>query len=239
MKIQKKLLLGLLCLAVLLPAFLTGCGQQTETPSSSEDSAVSQTESTESSETSSAPVSDLKDDSSSSGEDTSSASESSGGHSQILPDISADDPEFAVLFSENPLDAAYSVELEDATSTGKMIGIINKYIDLWKAEIDAAYKSLMEKTSGDAKAAIRKEQEEWLDGLDEAIKKIEEEAQGDGSARQLEIAAQIMANYRARAASLYSQLFQIDHTVTFQYNAQQKPSEESSASSSTSSEQEP
>lgn len=233
MKIQKKLLLGLLCLAVLLPAFLTGCGQQTETPSSSEDSAVSQTESTESSETSSTPGSDLKDDSSS------SASESSGGHSQILPDISADDPEFAVLFSENPLDAAYSVELEDATSTGKMIGIINKYIDLWKAEIDAAYKSLMEKTSGDAKAAIRKEQEEWLDGLDEAIKKIEEEAQGDGSARQLEIAAQIMANYRARAASLYSQLFQIDHTVTFQYNAQQKPSEESSASSSTSSEQEP
>ena len=83
-----------------------------------------------------------------------------------------------------------------------MIGIINKYLELWKTEVDAAYRTLMEKTSGDAKEDIRTQQETWIDETDDNIQAIQDGVEGDGTARQLEIASQIMAYHRARAATL-------------------------------------
>lgn len=148
---------------------------------------------------------------------SSSSSTSSEGHSSILPDISADDPDFALLFSQNPLDIDYNAELDEATSTGKMAGTISKYIDLWKVEVDSAYQALMKKTSGEAKTAIREEQSEWVSGTGAAIESIQNSASGNGSARQLEIAGQILSYYRARAATLYSQLFQIEPDFSFAY----------------------
>lgn len=148
---------------------------------------------------------------------SSSSSTSSEGHSSILPDISADDPDFALLFSQNPLDIDYNAELDEATSTGKMAGTISKYIDLWKVEVDSAYQALMQKTSGEAKSAIREEQSEWVSGTGAAIESIQNSASGNGSARQLEIAGQILSYYRARAATLYSQLFQIEPDFSFAY----------------------
>ncbi len=148
---------------------------------------------------------------------SSSSSTSSEGHSSILPDISADDPDFALIFSQNPLDIDYNTELDEATSTGKMVGTISKYIDLWKVEVDSAYQALMKKTSGEAKTAIREEQSEWVSGTGAAIESIQNNASGNGSARQLEIAGQILSYYRARAATLYSQLFQIEPDFSFAY----------------------
>lgn len=148
---------------------------------------------------------------------SSSSSTSSEGHSSILPDISADDPEFALIFSQNPLDTDYNAELDEATSTGKMAGTISKYIDLWKVEVDSAYQTLMQKTSGEAKSAIREEQSEWVSGIGDAMESIQNNASGNGSARQLEIAGEILAYYRARAATLYSQLFQIEPDFSFAY----------------------
>lgn len=241
MKINLKKSAVWLSAVVILAVFvLSGCTSETPDPvvSPSPNPTASQTASPEPSETvsensseaSSEPSSESSSNSetssdvetSSGSSDTpdissSSSSTSSEGHSSILPDISADDPDFALIFSQNPLDIDYNAELDEATSTGKMVGIINKYIDLWKTEVDSAYQTLMKKTSGEAKTAIREEQSEWVSGTGAAIESIQNNASGNGSSRQLEIAGEILAYYRARAATLYSQLFQIDPDFSFAY----------------------
>lgn len=225
-KLQK--IIAVVCAGMICASMLAGCslfniGSSSDT---SEDSSQgsSQSSSQSSEESTPTPESSTQEESSSS-ESSEESSEStmedtSSEHSDILPDISADDPDFAIIFSENPLDADYTAELEDATSTGKMITIINKYLELWKTEVDAAYRTLMEKTSGDAKEDIRTQQETWIDETDDNIQAIQDGVEGDGSARQLEIASQIMAYYRARAATLYSQLFQIQPDFTFAYQSE-------------------
>ncbi len=228
-KLQK--IIAILCAGALCISLLAGCsllgGDSSSSMSSSSSTSSESSTDTESSTTpeSSAGAEESSQESSqeSSGN---SMEDTSSGHSDILPDISADDPDFALIFSENPLDAAYTAELEDATSTGKMIGIINKYLELWKDEVDAAYRTLMEKTSGDAKEDIRSQQETWINETDSNIQAIQDGVEGDGSARQLEIASQIMAYYRARAATLYSQLFQIDPDFSFVYQPEEDSSSE-------------
>lgn len=139
-------------------------------------------------------------------------------NSQILPDISADDPAFVQLFAENPLDAAYAKEAGDAASTGQMLGVMNRYIELWKLEVDGVYQKLMEVTAGESKESIRSQQQEWVDSTGETLRLIESDTQGDGTARQLEICGQILSYYRARAASLYSQLYQIEPGFSYQFS---------------------
>lgn len=225
-KLQK--IIAVLCAGMLGISMLTSCSvfnidlssdssddsSQSSSQNSSESSAESTPEPDSSTQEESSSSESSEENSDSTMEDTSSE------HSDILPDISADDPDFAIIFSENPLDANYTAELEDATSTGKMIGIINKYIELWKTEVDTAYRFLMENTSGEAKQDIRTQQETWIDETDDNIQAIQDGVEGDGSARQLEIASQIMAYYRARAATLYSQLFQIQPDFTFAYQSE-------------------
>lgn len=225
-KLQK--IIAVVCAGMICASMLAGCslfniGSSSDT---SEDSSQGSSQSSSQSSEESTPAPDSsKEEESSSSESSEESSEStmedtSSEHSDILPDISADDPDFAIIFSENPLDADYTAELEDATSTGKMINIINKYLELWKTEVDAAYRTLMEKTSGDAKEDIRTQQETWIDETDDNIQAIQDGVEGDGSARQLEITSQIMAYYRARAATLYSQLFQIQPDFTFAYQSE-------------------
>lgn len=211
MMIKTAVLTALLCMAALLPACSPETGSSESTPVSSQTSQTS------------SQSGGMRDDPSSEPEDSSSdaggesSEDSSGQTSGILPDISADDPAFVRLFAENPIDRDYANEVETAASTGQMLAVNNRYIDLWKAEVDGAYRTLLEKTQGEGKEAIQKEQQEWAEGIGDAISSIEESAQGDGSARQLEITGQILAFYRSRAASLYSQLFQIDPEFTYQY----------------------
>lgn len=231
-KLQK--IIAVLCAGALCVSLLAGCslwGENSSSSSPDSSSASSQNSTENSTESSATPDSSAgeEESSSQSSEESSgnSMEDTSSEHSDILPDISADDPDFAVLFSANPLDAAYTAELEDATSTGKMIGIINKYLELWKVEVDAAYRTLMEKTTGDAKEDIRSQQETWINETDANIQAIQDGVEGDGSARQLEIASQIMAYYRARAATLYSQLFQIDPDFSFVYQPEEETSSES------------
>lgn len=244
MKINFKKAAAWLSAVVILAVFaLSGCTAETPDPvvSPSPKPTASQTDSPESSEPISENSSEASSDTSSqttsnsegssepedssntepasgsSGTADTPSSGSSEGHSTILPDISADDPDFALIFSENPLDIDYNAELDEATSTGKMVGIINKYIALWEAEVDSAYQTLMKKTSGEAKTAIREEQSKWVSGTGAAIESIQNGAAENGSARQLEISGQILAYYRARAATLYSQLFQIEPDFSFAY----------------------
>lgn len=228
-KLQK--IIAILCAGALCVSLLAGCSLLGgDSSSSTSNSSSTSSESSTDTESSTTPESSAgaEESSQESSQESSgnSMEDTSSGHSDILPDISADDPDFALIFSENPLDAAYTAELEDATSTGKMIGIINKYLELWKDEVDAAYRTLMEKTSGDAKEDIRSQQETWINETDSNIQAIQDGVEGDGSARQLEIASQIMAYYRARAATLYSQLFQIDPDFSFIYQPEEDSSSE-------------
>lgn len=229
-KLQK--IIAVLCAGIMGIFTLSGCSLFYTQSSSdtSDDSLQSSSQNSSQSASESTPTSDSSTEGESSASESSEESsqstmeDTSSEHSDILPDISADDPDFAIIFSENPLDADYTAELEDATSTGKMITIINKYLDLWKNEVDAAYRTLMEKTSGDAKEDIRTQQETWIDETDDNIQAIQDGVEGDGSARQLEITSQIMAYYRARAATLYSQLFQIQPDFTFAYQSESSSS---------------
>ena len=176
--IKTAVLTALLCMAALLPACSPETGSSESTPVSSQTSQTS------------SQSGGMRDDPSSEPEDSSSdaggesSEDSSGQNSGILPDISADDPAFVRLFAENPIDRDYANEVETAASTGQMLAVNNRYIDLWKAEVDGAYRTLLEKTQGEGKEAIQKEQQEWAEGIGDAIASIDESAQGDGSARQ-------------------------------------------------------
>lgn len=202
-KTQIKITAMLAALLLCSASLFTACS-----PENSDVSAVS----------SSSEVSSTVSQSSSGLRDDSSSTESQSDNSQTLPDVSADDPDFVQLFAENPLDASYSQEAENAASTGQMLSVMNRYIEFWKTEVDGAYQQLMNKTSGEGKESIRTQQEEWLNGTEETLRSIEEDAQGDGTARQLEICGQILSYYRARAASLYSQLYQIEPDFSYQFS---------------------
>ena len=202
-KTQMKIAVLLAALLLSSASILSACSpENTDASADSSSSAVNSTVSQDSP--------GLRDDSSS--------TESQSDNSQILPDVSADDPTFVQLFAENPLDAAYAKEAEDAASTGQMLSVMNRYIEFWKKEVDGAYQQLMDKTSGEGKDSIRTQQEEWVNGTEETLRSIEEDAQGDGTARQLEISGQILSYYRARAASLYSQLYQIEPDFSYQFS---------------------
>ena len=124
-KTQMKIAVLLAALLLSSASLLSACSpENTDTSSDSSSSAVSSTVSQDSS--------GLRDDSSS--------TESQSDNSQILPDVSADDPTFVQLFAEIPLDAAYAKEAEDAASTGQMLSVMNRYIEFWK-------KKLMEHTN--------------------------------------------------------------------------------------------
>ena len=203
-KTQLKISVLLAALLLSYASLLSACSlENTDTSADSSSTAVSSTVSQSSS--------GFRDNSSSS-------TESQSDNSQILPDVSADDPTFVQLFAENPLDAAYAKEAEDAASTGQMLSVMNRYIEFWKKEVDGAYQQLMDKTSGEGRDSIRTQQEEWVNGTGETLRSIEEGSQGDGTAHQLEISGQILSYYRARAASLYSQLYQIEPNFSYQFS---------------------
>lgn len=202
-KTQLKISVLLAALLLSYASLLSACSpENTDTSAVSSSSVVSSTVSQDSP--------GLRDDSSS--------TESQSDNSQILPDVSADDPTFVQLFAENPLDAAYAKEAEDAASTGQMLSVMNRYIEFWKKEVDGAYQQLMDKTSGEGRDSIRTQQQEWVNGTGETLRSIEEGSQGDGTARQLEISGQILSYYRSRAASLYSQLYQIEPNFSYQFS---------------------
>ena len=150
MMIKTAVLTALLCMAALLPACSPETGSSESTPVSAQTSQTS------------SQSGGMRDDPSSEPEDSSSdaggesSEDSSGQNSGILPDISADDPAFVRLFAENPIDRDYANEVETAASTGQMLAVNNRYIDLWKAEVDGAYRTLLKRPREKARKRFRK-----------------------------------------------------------------------------------
>lgn len=140
---------------------------------------------------------------------------SQGEHTGLLPEITTGDTGFDQKFAQNPLDTQYAAQMENASSTGQMIGVNSQFIELWKTEVDTAYKALLEKAPENQKDSIRTQQEEWVSGTGSAMEGFS--SGKEGSAGQLETSGQILLYYRERAAELYAQLYAIDPDFSFQY----------------------
>ena len=119
-KLQK--IIAVLCAGMLGISMLTGCSvfniDLSSDTSDNSSQGSSQSPSESSAESTPAPDSSTQEESGSS-ESSEESSEStmedtSSEHSDILPDISADDPDFAIIFSENPLDADYTMSVDIA-----------------------------------------------------------------------------------------------------------------------------
>ena len=118
---------------------MTGCTQtgtgtvpsgESTQPESSVISQTSEEESSRSQEESNGTQSETGGESS-----EEKSRQETGKHETMLPDISSDDPGFSIVFSQNPLDAGYAAEAEDAATTREMLEISRKYRDLWKEEV--------------------------------------------------------------------------------------------------------
>ena len=106
---------------------MTGCTQtgtgtvpsgESTQPESSVISQTSEEESSHSQEESNGTQSETGGESS-----EEKSRQETGKHETMLPDISSDDPGFSIVFSQNPLDAGYAAEAEDAATTLSLIHI--------------------------------------------------------------------------------------------------------------------
>ena len=201
---------------------MTGCAQtgtgtvpsgESTQPESSVISQTSEEESSHSQEESSGTQSETGGESS-----EEKSRQETGKHETMLPDISSDDPGFSIAFSQNPLDAGYAAEAEDAATTREMLEISRKYRDLWKEEVDSAYQRLLSMVTGEAYDQIKKEQAQWVAQTPGILGSGEENGEGAGTTEILEQMNREMVYYRSRAATLYSQLYQLDPTFTFAYS---------------------
>lgn len=139
---------------------------------------------------------------------------------QVLP-VETDDKGFNEKFAANPIDEKYIAESNKAVSNIDMIGVSDKYRDVWKAEADHAYaeleKHMMTDSSGKP-AQYRAEQEKWRSDQKAALQKIADDAQAaGGSMARVDEASKVMDYYRSRAAQLYRELYGYDKDYAYAY----------------------
>lgn len=215
--------------------FLAGCSTQTgsgtldtDTSGASQTSQTQESSETEENSTPSVPQESEGTEQSEAGEIPSSTPEESNdvsqpqesGHDSILPDISSDDAGFAQRFAANPLDSGYSSELENASTTQQMLEVSKKYMVLWKIEVEQAYQTLLPLLTGDAYDQVKQEQETWVEQTPSMMEQIEASGETGGTTAALDVLNSKMVYYRSRAASLYSQLYQVDPDFSFSYQGE-------------------
>ncbi len=192
--------------------------QTSESPSSSEEESQ-KTPAPDGSSGTSSPSS--SQESSSQADDSSEESQpETSGHASILPDISSDDAGFAQRFAANPLDSGYSSELENASTTQQMLEVSKKYMVLWKNEVDRAYQTLLPLLTGEAYDQVKSEQETWAEQTPAMMEQIESTGGSGGTTAALDVLNSKMVYYRSRAATLYSQLYQVDPDFSFSYQGE-------------------
>ena len=195
-----------LCFCLSLCFSLFGCAKKEETASGVSSGAES------SAQTSGEPSEPAGEESSQSGnvapesQDTESSS----------PENSEEPAAFTQKFQENPLDAAYRAESEQAVSNLEIKAVAEKYAGLWAAEGEAAYDALLEASGQDPEVIAR--QEEWYASRQEEMEKITQQAQEiGGSLAQAEEATLRMEYFRQRARELYLELFSYEPDFTFAF----------------------
>ncbi len=134
---------------------------------------------------------------------------------EVVDTITTDDENFNTLFAENAIDQAYRDGQDEAYSTTDMLNLATEFTNIWKNEVDSAYKRLLDAAGEAEKEEFRAEQEQWVAETPDALQKIAEEAEAaGGSMAQVTGAGATMEYYRARAAQLYRELY--DYTGTLE-----------------------
>ncbi len=168
--------------------------------SAAESAAESQTETAASSQT--PPVS------------ASQAETNEGGAITPGPASQASSPEtaFDQKWAENPLDAAYEKDSEEADSMQEMISLANTYAVQWQSAMIDAYKKLFAASGNDP--AVEQAQQTWEDEAAAFLQDLSASAQ-TGTSGALSAATQKMEFYRSRAKALYEQLYAYDPDFTY------------------------
>jgi len=210
----KRFLILTICAAILCGG-IAACGEESASstvsslgssasaasgPSLAASAAESQTETAASSQT--PPVS------------ASQAETNEGGAITPGPASQASSPEtaFDQKWAENPLDAAYEKDSEEADSMQEMISLANTYAVQWQSAMIDAYKKLFAASGNDP--AVEQAQQTWEDEAAAFLQDLSASAQ-TGTSGALSAATQKMEFYRSRAKALYEQLYAYDPDFTY------------------------
>ncbi len=210
----KRFLILTICAAILCGG-IAACGEESASstvsslgssasaasgPSLAASAAESQTETAASSQT--PPVS------------ASQAETNEGGAITPGPASQASSPEtaFDQKWAENPLDAAYEKDSEEADSMQEMISLANTYAVQWQSAMIDAYKKLFAASGNDP--AVEQAQQTWEDEAAAFLQDLSASAQ-TGTSGALSAATQKMEFYRSRAKALYEQLYAYDPNFTY------------------------
>ena len=125
-----------------------------------------------------------------------------------------DNEKFNELFDSNSLDAAYTEEmLNNGITTAQMREITQKYSEKWKEEADKAYNQLSELLADqpDDKADLDKTQTDWKNGTESVVSSYYEEGRSGehGTMGMIVADTNVLNYYKARAAVLYEQIYNI------------------------------
>lgn len=137
---------------------------------------------------------------------------------QLVFPIQTNDKAFDALFKKNPIDASYIANAGSAYSNAALTKLNQQYASYWQAEIDSAYKKLLETANSTDKATFKTEQEQWVNATPAALKKISKDVlAAGGSAPQVEVSSKIMEYYRTRAAQVFKELYGYDKNYTYAF----------------------
>lgn len=144
------------------------------------------------------------------------------GNEGIVNTVSTSNDEFNKLFKANPIDAKYTAEMDNATSTVQIVSTADKYADVWSKEIDHAYAELKKVLASNASKwnEVQAGQKSWESGKDAALAEIATKAHAaGGTVAQINESMGKMDYYRSRAAQLYSILYGYEPDYTYAFAA--------------------
>ncbi len=131
-----------------------------------------------------------------------------------LPEIEGSE-EFVKAFSENEIDSMYISEISVASSTNQMANVTLNYSMEWKEKVENSINILLDNLSEDDKTQKESEFNDWENEISQEINDIREDA-GEGSTALIEAEYQIMIIYRAKAAEIQAEIFEITGAVNFE-----------------------
>ena len=210
---MKKMIL--LCAVVLLALCTAGCTQPQTEPvkpeesasAAEESSAVTEAEAT--AEPTPAPeVEGVVPTPAPEGED----SELQAG---LLPMPEVGSEAFIKEFLENPIDAQYEADMNDAASMTAMVDACTKASESWKTQIDSVYMIILEDADEATAGVVKAEQEEWLTQQNNNLQKIRDEVDEEDAMAAMTVAENIMLYYRSRAIDLCAVLYEVEGQLTF------------------------
>ena len=124
---------------------------------------------------------------------------------------------FEQKFSQNPIDADYEADSKKALSMVDMVGLADRYSEIWLNEEAAAYDFLLEKSSPDDKEAIKKEQEDWVNQKSQDLSQIQKQTSSMGNMANLEYSSRTLSYYKNKTKTLYEKIYQIDPNFSYHY----------------------